>query len=144
MHCEPHLVFTFIVLQEAQSAINDLTGILFDLQLFFPCYFFFFFFYYVSSVSFLFWMVFSCVSYPFHSGKWLGNRQIRCNWAAKGAGSTDDKQNSDSQNMVVLTNGNSGRLVMRSTALLLEISAVWSWQVLFCNMFVWLVKAFIR
>ncbi|XP_077222770.1 oligouridylate-binding protein 1-like [Tasmannia lanceolata] len=41
------------------------------------------------------------------TGKWLGNRQIRCNWAAKGAGFTEDKQNSDNQNMVVLTNGSS-------------------------------------
>eukprot|EP00262_Sarcandra_glabra_P016591 TRINITY_DN5455_c1_g1_i1.p1 TRINITY_DN5455_c1_g1~~TRINITY_DN5455_c1_g1_i1.p1 ORF type:complete len:427 (-),score=100.53 TRINITY_DN5455_c1_g1_i1:106-1386(-) len=39
------------------------------------------------------------------TGKWLGNRQIRCNWAAKGAGFTEEKQNSDNQNMVVLTNG---------------------------------------
>ncbi|KAJ6995388.1 RNA-binding protein 208 isoform X2 [Populus alba] len=52
--------------QEAQSAINDLTG------------------------------------------KWLGNRQIRCNWATKGVGSNEDKQNSDNQNAVVLTNGSSG------------------------------------
>ncbi|CAN1792018.1 RNA-binding protein 208 [Linum perenne] len=49
--------------QEAQSAINDLTG------------------------------------------KWLGNRQIRCNWATKGVLSSEDKQSSDSQNAVVLTNG---------------------------------------
>ncbi|KAM7517622.1 hypothetical protein LguiB_016584 [Lonicera macranthoides] len=39
------------------------------------------------------------------SGKWLGSRQIRCNWAAKGAGA-DDKQNSDG-NVVELTNGTS-------------------------------------
>ncbi|KAF6167331.1 hypothetical protein GIB67_043192 [Kingdonia uniflora] len=50
--------------QEAQSAINDLTG------------------------------------------KWLGNRQIRCNWAAKGAGVNEDSsQVNDNQNTVVLTNG---------------------------------------
>ncbi|XP_077215458.1 oligouridylate-binding protein 1-like [Tasmannia lanceolata] len=41
------------------------------------------------------------------TGKWLGNRQIRCNWAAKGAGFTEDKQNFDNQNMVVLTSGTS-------------------------------------
>ncbi|XP_068641041.1 oligouridylate-binding protein 1-like [Aristolochia californica] len=41
------------------------------------------------------------------SGKWLGNRQIRCNWAAKGAGFSDDKPNNDNQNMVVLTSGSS-------------------------------------
>ncbi|CAN1345434.1 RNA-binding protein 208 [Linum perenne] len=52
--------------QEAQSAINDLTG------------------------------------------KWLGNRQIRCNWATKGVLSSEDKQSSDSQNAVVLTNGSPG------------------------------------
>uniref|UniRef100_A0A6N2KEI4 RRM domain-containing protein n=1 Tax=Salix viminalis TaxID=40686 RepID=A0A6N2KEI4_SALVM len=52
--------------QEAQSAINDLTG------------------------------------------KWLGNRQIRCNWATKGVESNEDKQNSENQNAVVLTNGSSG------------------------------------
>ncbi|RWR79470.1 hypothetical protein CKAN_00804200 [Cinnamomum micranthum f. kanehirae] len=31
------------------------------------------------------------------TGKWLGSRQIRCNWATKGAGSNDDKQNSDTK-----------------------------------------------
>ncbi|PSS15447.1 Oligouridylate-binding protein like [Actinidia chinensis var. chinensis] len=51
--------------QEAQSAINDLTG------------------------------------------KWLGSRQIRCNWATKGAGVNDDKQNSDAKSVVELTNGTS-------------------------------------
>ncbi|XP_026663666.2 oligouridylate-binding protein 1B-like isoform X2 [Phoenix dactylifera] len=40
------------------------------------------------------------------TGKWLGSRQIRCNWATKSAG--EDKQNNDNQNAVVLTNGNSG------------------------------------
>ncbi|KAJ7958637.1 Oligouridylate-binding protein 1 [Quillaja saponaria] len=40
------------------------------------------------------------------TGKWLGNRQIRCNWATKGASSNDDKIN-DNQNTVVLTNGSS-------------------------------------
>ncbi|KAF3944549.1 hypothetical protein CMV_028986, partial [Castanea mollissima] len=52
--------------QEAQSAINDLTG------------------------------------------KWLGNRQIRCNWATKGATSNEDnRQINENQNAVVLTNGSS-------------------------------------
>jgi nucleolysin TIA-1/TIAR len=51
--------------QEAQSAINDLTG------------------------------------------KWLGSRQIRCNWATKGAGANDDKQSSDAKSVVELTNGSS-------------------------------------
>lgn len=40
------------------------------------------------------------------NGKWLGSRQIRCNWAAKGGGS-DDKQRSDTKNVVELTNGTS-------------------------------------
>ncbi|XP_017223560.1 oligouridylate-binding protein 1 isoform X1 [Daucus carota subsp. sativus] len=40
------------------------------------------------------------------NGKWLGSRQIRCNWAAKGAGA-DDKQNSDAKSVVELTNGTS-------------------------------------
>ncbi|RVW17336.1 Oligouridylate-binding protein 1A [Vitis vinifera] len=41
------------------------------------------------------------------SGKWLGNRQIRCNWATKGAGFNEDKQVNENQNAVVLTNGSS-------------------------------------
>ncbi|KAB1670394.1 hypothetical protein ES319_1Z170900v1 [Gossypium barbadense] len=41
------------------------------------------------------------------SGKWLGSRQIRCNWATKGAGSNDDKQISDAKSVVELTNGSS-------------------------------------
>ncbi|XP_047944473.1 oligouridylate-binding protein 1-like [Salvia hispanica] len=39
------------------------------------------------------------------NGKWLGSRQIRCNWAAKGAGQGDEQQNPDSKNVVELTNG---------------------------------------
>ena len=41
-------------------------------------------------------------------GKWLGSRQIRCNWATKGASSGDDKQSSDSRSVVELTTGTSG------------------------------------
>ncbi|KAL0354450.1 UNVERIFIED_CONTAM: Oligouridylate-binding protein 1B [Sesamum radiatum] len=41
------------------------------------------------------------------TGKWLGSRQIRCNWATKGAGTNDDKQSSDSKSVVELTNGSS-------------------------------------
>ncbi|XP_020098093.1 oligouridylate-binding protein 1B-like isoform X2 [Ananas comosus] len=37
------------------------------------------------------------------NGKWLGSRQIRCNWATKGATSGDDKQSSDSKSVVDLT-----------------------------------------
>ncbi|GLT59427.1 hypothetical protein SLA2020_322450 [Shorea laevis] len=39
------------------------------------------------------------------TGKWLGSRQIRCNWATKGAGSNEDKQSSDAKSVVELTNG---------------------------------------
>ncbi|KAE8700718.1 Oligouridylate-binding protein 1A [Hibiscus syriacus] len=45
------------------------------------------------------------------SGKWLGSRQIRCNWATKGASGNDDKQSSDAKSVVELTNGSSGILV---------------------------------
>lgn len=41
------------------------------------------------------------------NGKWLGSRQIRCNWASKGAGLNDDKQSSDGKGVVELTNGTS-------------------------------------
>ncbi|XP_057549328.1 oligouridylate-binding protein 1B-like [Amaranthus tricolor] len=41
------------------------------------------------------------------TGKWLGTRQIRCNWATKGATSNDDKQSSDAKSVVELTNGSS-------------------------------------
>jgi nucleolysin TIA-1/TIAR len=45
------------------------------------------------------------------AGKWLGNRQIRCNWATKGAGgSSNEEKINDSQNAVVLTNGSSGMM----------------------------------
>ncbi|KAF5732102.1 nucleolysin TIAR [Tripterygium wilfordii] len=41
------------------------------------------------------------------TGKWLGSRQIRCNWATKGAASNEDKQSSDAKSVVELTNGSS-------------------------------------
>ncbi|KAL9228495.1 hypothetical protein vseg_004072 [Gypsophila vaccaria] len=41
------------------------------------------------------------------TGKWLGSRQIRCNWATKGATSGDDKQSTDGKSVVELTNGSS-------------------------------------
>ncbi|KAI8017316.1 Oligouridylate-binding protein 1 [Camellia lanceoleosa] len=41
------------------------------------------------------------------NGKWLGSKQIRCNWATKGAASNDDKQSSDAKSVVELTNGTS-------------------------------------
>ncbi|KAJ4959316.1 hypothetical protein NE237_026427 [Protea cynaroides] len=39
------------------------------------------------------------------TGKWLGSRQIRCNWATKGAGASEDNQNTDAKSVVELTNG---------------------------------------
>ena len=48
------------------------------------------------------------MSIDLDSGKWLGSRQIRCNWATKGANAGDDKQNSDAKSVVELTNGSSG------------------------------------
>nr|KYP50486.1 Nucleolysin TIA-1 isoform p40 [Cajanus cajan] len=41
------------------------------------------------------------------TGKWLGSRQIRCNWATKGAGGNEEKQSSDAKSVVELTNGSS-------------------------------------
>ncbi|KAF8034002.1 hypothetical protein BT93_C0317 [Corymbia citriodora subsp. variegata] len=41
------------------------------------------------------------------NGKWLGSRQIRCNWATKGANSGEDKQSSDAKSVVELTSGTS-------------------------------------
>ncbi|KAG8491417.1 hypothetical protein CXB51_014653 [Gossypium anomalum] len=41
------------------------------------------------------------------NGKWLGSRQIRCNWAAKGATSNDEKSGSDAKGVVEPTNGTS-------------------------------------
>ncbi|XP_020266511.1 oligouridylate-binding protein 1B-like isoform X2 [Asparagus officinalis] len=40
-------------------------------------------------------------------GKWLGNKQIRCNWATK---NSEEKLSSDNQNAVVLTNGSSASI----------------------------------
>lgn len=42
-------------------------------------------------------------------GKWLGSKQIRCNWATKGAGITDEKPSSDTKSVVELTNGSTGK-----------------------------------
>ncbi|XP_074581847.1 oligouridylate-binding protein 1B-like isoform X2 [Curcuma longa] len=39
------------------------------------------------------------------TGKWLGSRQIRCNWATKGANTGEDKTSSDSKSVVELTTG---------------------------------------
>ncbi|XP_023922663.1 oligouridylate-binding protein 1 [Quercus suber] len=41
------------------------------------------------------------------NGKWLGSRQIRCNWAAKGATNNDEKQSVDSKSVVELASGTS-------------------------------------
>lgn len=39
------------------------------------------------------------------SGRWLGTRQIRCNWATKGAGANEDKQHLDLKTGAELANG---------------------------------------
>ncbi|KAG5537995.1 hypothetical protein RHGRI_025178 [Rhododendron griersonianum] len=54
-----------------------------------------------------YWTILCSASYIHRSGKWLGSRQIRCNWATKGAGANDDKQSSDAKSVVELTNGSS-------------------------------------
>lgn len=41
------------------------------------------------------------------TGKQLGSRQIRCNWATKGATANEDGQSSDAKTVVELTNGSS-------------------------------------
>jgi len=90
--------------QEAQSAINDLTGQAYN---FHPWLLGFAILSHLGTISAEFWRV------SFWTiGKWLGNRQIRCNWATKGVGSNEDKQNSDNQNAVVLTNGSSGTIFL--------------------------------
>lgn len=43
------------------------------------------------------------------AGKWLGSRQIRCNWATKGANTNGDKPSTDAKS-IDLTNGTSGEL----------------------------------
>ncbi|GAA0139966.1 hypothetical protein Leryth_010201 [Lithospermum erythrorhizon] len=52
------------------------------------------------------------------NGKWVGSRRIRCNWATKGAGTSDDKQTSDAKSVVELTSGTSeeGKEVVNSDA----------------------------
>ena len=57
---------------------------------------------------------------PNTSGKWLGSRQIRCNWATKGASASDEKQSSDSKIVVELINGSSGEIEF--------IYCVYSWS----------------
>lgn len=68
---------------------------------------------------FLMWMYFlfwSKNNLRCPSGKWLGSRQIRCNWATKGAGGIEEKQNSDAKSVVELTNGSSGQYdIVRKT-----------------------------
>ncbi|KAK8941602.1 Polyadenylate-binding protein RBP47B [Platanthera guangdongensis] len=39
------------------------------------------------------------------TGKWLSNRQIRCNWATKGAGTSEEKPFTELKSIVELTNG---------------------------------------
>jgi len=46
------------------------------------------------------------------TGKWLGSRQIRCNWATKT--NAEEKQETDNHNAVVLTNGSSSNAAMEA------------------------------
>ena len=41
-------------------------------------------------------------------GQWLGNRQIRCNWATKGANSGEDQLTSDSKSIADVNNNFTG------------------------------------
>ncbi|XP_019443477.1 PREDICTED: oligouridylate-binding protein 1-like isoform X2 [Lupinus angustifolius] len=51
------------------------------------------------------------------TGKWLGSRQIRCNWATKGANVNDEKHILDSKTVVELTNATSeGKELTRDDA----------------------------
>ncbi|XP_051135621.1 oligouridylate-binding protein 1B-like isoform X2 [Andrographis paniculata] len=50
------------------------------------------------------------------TGKWLGSRQIRCNWATKGAGTGDEKPNSETRSVVELTNGSSSEEVKEAAS----------------------------
>ncbi|KAI8565324.1 hypothetical protein RHMOL_Rhmol03G0250200 [Rhododendron molle] len=75
---------SFRTQQDAQTAVNDLNGESSFI---------------VSSLSILLLI--------FILGKWLGSRQIRCNWATKGAGVNDDNHNMDGKSVVELTNGSS-------------------------------------
>lgn len=63
----------------------------------------------IFSVIYLYWLMIDERFFAF-SGKWLGTRQIRCNWATKGATSGEDKMSSDSKSVVELTSGVSGML----------------------------------
>ncbi|KAG6501451.1 hypothetical protein ZIOFF_041332 [Zingiber officinale] len=45
------------------------------------------------------------------TGKWIGSRQIRCNWATKGANAGEDKTSSDSKSVVELTTGSVGKVL---------------------------------
>ncbi|KAK4747005.1 hypothetical protein SAY87_026042 [Trapa incisa] len=56
-----------------------------------------------------------CLSFYYCAWKLLGNRRIRCNWAAKGANNSDDNQNSDSKNIGEITTGASDDGHERST-----------------------------
>uniref|UniRef100_A0A453B3P5 RRM domain-containing protein n=1 Tax=Aegilops tauschii subsp. strangulata TaxID=200361 RepID=A0A453B3P5_AEGTS len=43
------------------------------------------------------------------NGQWLGNRQIRCNWATKGANSGEDQLTSDSKSIADVNNNFTGK-----------------------------------
>ncbi|KAF7148423.1 hypothetical protein RHSIM_Rhsim03G0226600 [Rhododendron simsii] len=86
---------SFRTQQDAQTAVNDLNGENSFI---------------VSSLSILllkFILRYSVSNASTERGKWLGSRQIRCNWATKGAGVNDDNHNLDGKSVVELTNGSS-------------------------------------
>ncbi|KAK4780361.1 hypothetical protein SAY87_016467 [Trapa incisa] len=62
------------------------------------------------------------------TGKWLCSRQIRCNWATKGAGSNDDKQSSDSRSVVELANGSTGYFLEEKNEPAASCSRISSWS----------------
>lgn len=101
-----HLKKSFLVsLQDAQSAINDLNGMSYTNSKYFSfknvqCFW---------VVWFWIWLAWCLIHLILFIGQWLGSRQIRCNWATKGA-SNGEQQTSDSKNVADLTNNLTGNL----------------------------------
>ncbi|KAG6524149.1 hypothetical protein ZIOFF_014040 [Zingiber officinale] len=104
--------------QDAQGAINDLTVIvvfIVDLKIVVML---------IAQITMLKFMEFALIMFltcTFHSavlcvdvGKWLGSRQIRCNWATKGANANEEKQSSDSKSVLELTNGSTAEDVQEN------------------------------
>lgn len=96
-------------------------------------------------------MLIILIVYPHYSsfseccvtGKWLGSRQIRTNWAAKGAGINDDKQ--DSKSVVELTNGTSGELIhVLYPSCKILVSTFWDAGVVLCLSVIRLITSYNR